>query len=219
RDRGRLPAAQPAPGGDRQRGCGDHQRRPVRHLQMRERGGGPTRRVRAAAFDVRRPLGFSLDAGRHVRRPALRDRTIARRGDPLVATNRRPAISRHPAILSGQPEETGAMLSGNRANGGDHYDVAICGGGLAGLALARQLRLQLPQASVAVVEKLPGPVPEAAFKVGESTTEAGSYYLAETLQLREYLAKHHLFKLGLRFFFGNSRGAFHERPEFGLSDF
>jgi len=111
------------------------------------------------------------------------------------------------------------MLNGNRADGGHDYDVAICGGGLAGLTLARQLRLQLPQASVAVVEKLPGPVPEAAFKVGESTTEAGSYYLAETLQLREYLAKHHLFKLGLRFFFGNSRGAFHERPEFGLSDF
>ena len=52
-----------------------------------------------------------------------------------------------------------------------------------------------------------------------STTEAGAYYLAETLKLRDYLGKHHLYKLGFRFFFGDATRPFQERPEFGLSDF
>jgi flavin-dependent dehydrogenase len=42
------------------------------------------------------------------------------------------------------------------------YDVLICGGGLAGLTLARQLRLELPALSVAVVDRLKRPLPEAA---------------------------------------------------------
>ncbi|TDI12952.1 MAG: NAD(P)/FAD-dependent oxidoreductase, partial [Acidobacteria bacterium] len=98
-------------------------------------------------------------------------------------------------------------------------DVAICGGGLAGLTLARQLKLQLPQVSVAVLDKLQRPLPQAAFKVGEAVTEAAAYYLAETLQLRDYLARAHCYKLGFRFFFGDAQGPFHERPEFGLSKF
>lgn len=98
-------------------------------------------------------------------------------------------------------------------------DVAICGGGLAGLTLARQLKLQLPQVSVAVLDKLQRPLPQAAFKVGEAVTEAAAYYLAETLQLRDYLARAHFYKLGFRFFFGDAQGPFHERPEFGLSKF
>ena len=95
----------------------------------------------------------------------------------------------------------------------------ICGGGLAGLTLARQLNLQMPDLSVVVIEQIDRPLPTAAFKVGESTTEAGAHYLAETLQLKEYLGEHHLYKLGFRFFFGDAEGPFHERPEFGLSDF
>src|SRR2546423_15288163 len=50
-----------------------------------------------------------------------------------------------------------------------HYDVAILGGGLAGLTLAIQLKRQRPDTSVAVLEKRDGPAPLAAFKVGEST--------------------------------------------------
>src|SRR5262245_54861519 len=111
------------------------------------------------------------------------------------------------------------MATGTPAEARHDCDVAICGGGLAGLTMARQLRLQIPGISVAVIERLMGPAPEAAFKVGESTTEAGAYYLAETLKLGDYLAKNHLYKLGFRFFLGDAAGPFHERPEFGLSDF
>ena len=90
---------------------------------------------------------------------------------------------------------------------------------MAGLALARQLKLQLPQISVVLLDKISRPLPEAAFKVGESTTEAGAYYLAEILQLSNYFRQSHLSKLGFRFFFGDARGPFQERPEFGLSEF
>jgi flavin-dependent dehydrogenase len=100
-----------------------------------------------------------------------------------------------------------------------NYEVAICGGGLAGLTLARQLKLQMPDMSIVVLDKLKRPIPAAAFKVGESTTEAGAYYLAETLGLREYLSQKHFYKLGFRFFLGDATGPFQERPEFGLTRF
>ena len=100
-----------------------------------------------------------------------------------------------------------------------HFDVAICGGGLAGLALARQLRLQLPQLSVVVVDKLQSRIPTAAGKVGESTVEAGARYLEHTLGLAAHLRRSHLRKHGLRFFFPASTGRFQDRPEFGVSDF
>jgi len=101
----------------------------------------------------------------------------------------------------------------------DSYDVVICGGGLAGATLARQLKLNLPDISVIVLDRLARPLPEATFKVGESTVEVGAFYLAETLQLRDYLEQYHCHKLGLRFFFGNSRNSFEKRPEVGLSEF
>lgn len=99
------------------------------------------------------------------------------------------------------------------------YDVVICGGGLAGLTLARQLRLKMPEISIAVIDRLVRPLPEAAFKVGESTVELGAYYLAQVLQLPEYFKEKHLPKLGLRFFFGNPQDLFQHRPELGLSKF
>ena len=48
-------------------------------------------------------------------------------------------------------------------------DLTILGGGLAGLSLALQVRQQLPDAKITVLEKRQHPVPEAAHKVGEST--------------------------------------------------
>lgn len=83
------------------------------------------------------------------------------------------------------------------------YDVVICGGGLAGLTLARQLKLQKPDLSIVVLDKMTSPLPEAKFKVGESTVEVGAFYLANTLQLTDYFEEQHLVKLGLRYFFNN----------------
>ena len=99
------------------------------------------------------------------------------------------------------------------------FDVVICGGGLAGLTLARQIRLELPALSVAVIDRLTRPLPEAAFKVGESSIELGTYYLGQVLQLDPYFRKYHLPKLGLRFFMGKSQGPIEERPETGQSIF
>lgn len=94
------------------------------------------------------------------------------------------------------------------------FDVVICGGGLAGLTLARQLRLNHPDLSVAVVEKTARPLPDACHKVGESSVELGSQYL-ERLGLTEYLLDKHIVKFGLRFFPGGGHLPLHERTEIG----
>ena len=60
-------------------------------------------------------------------------------------------------------------------------DVAILGGGLAGLSLAIQLRRRDPDLRVTVLERNVHPVREAAFKVGESTVEIGGHYFAHVL--------------------------------------
>ena len=93
-------------------------------------------------------------------------------------------------------------------------DVVICGGGFAGLLLARQLRQQMPELSVAVIDKMARPLPDAAHKVGESSVELGCQYLEE-LGLKEYLLDQHLVKLGLRFFPGGGELPLHERMEIG----
>ena len=64
-----------------------------------------------------------------------------------------------------------------------HADVAILGGGLAGLSLAIQLRQRDPALAVTVLERREGAAPDAAFKVGESTVEIGAHYLADVLGL------------------------------------
>lgn len=100
-------------------------------------------------------------------------------------------------------------------NGILDFDIVICGGGLAGLTLARQIKLELPELSVAVIDRLTSPLPEAAFKVGESSIELGTYYLGRVLKLEKYFRERHLPKLGLRFFMGNSRARIENRPETG----
>jgi len=86
------------------------------------------------------------------------------------------------------------------------HDLAILGGGLAGLALARQLSREVPDLDLVVLDAGRHPVPEAAFKVGESSVEIGAGYLADTLGLREHLDEQHLKKFGLRCFFGAGEG-------------
>lgn len=100
-----------------------------------------------------------------------------------------------------------------------HFDVVICGGGLAGLTLARQLRLEMPELSLAVIDRLSSPLPEAAFKVGESSVELGTYYFGQVLKLEAYFRTQHLPKLGLRYFFGDALGPLVERPETGTEMF
>jgi flavin-dependent dehydrogenase len=97
------------------------------------------------------------------------------------------------------------------------HDVVICGGGLAGLTLACQLRRELPDLSVVVIDRLARPLPEAAFKVGEATVEVGGFYLSRIVGLESHLDRHQLVKHGLRFFFGDGTGPVEDRPEFGLS--
>jgi len=99
------------------------------------------------------------------------------------------------------------------------YDLIICGGGLAGLALARQVALSDLELSVLVLDPLTRPLPEAAFKIGESTIETGAYYYFDRLQLRDYLEAEHLEKLGLRYFYGGGQGDFAARPEYGVARF
>ncbi len=82
----------------------------------------------------------------------------------------------------------------------ERYDVAILGGGLAGLSLANQLRLARPGTSVLVTDKRAEPAPEAAFKVGESSVEIGAHYYREICGMADHLDEKQLRKLGLRFF-------------------
>jgi flavin-dependent dehydrogenase len=83
----------------------------------------------------------------------------------------------------------------------DNYDVAILGGGLAGLTLALQLKQDRPDTNILVAEKREGPAPEAAFKVGESTVELSCNYFGRVLGLQEHLEQQQIHKCGLRFFF------------------
>ncbi len=81
------------------------------------------------------------------------------------------------------------------------YDVAILGGGMAGLTLAIQLKKGHPETRIIVIEKSRHPVAETAHKVGESTVEIAAYYLRDILGLQEHLQSQQLRKFGLRMFF------------------
>lgn len=103
----------------------------------------------------------------------------------------------------------------------DQYDLVICGGGIAGLCLARQLSMASPNIDIMVIDQLTRPLPDAAFKVGESTIETGACYYGQTLQLADYLQREHLEKLGLRYFYKgpDGNGQIASRPEYGARRF
>ena len=83
----------------------------------------------------------------------------------------------------------------------ERYDVAILGGGLAGLTAALQIKRARPETSVLLLEKRKGPAPLAAFKVGESTLELSAHYFANVLDLHDHLDAEHVHKPALRYFF------------------
>jgi flavin-dependent dehydrogenase len=96
------------------------------------------------------------------------------------------------------------------------YDVAILGGGLAGLTLAIELKLTRPATSVLVLEKREGPAPLAAFKVGESTVPSGAHYFADIVGMKDHLDQHQLRKCGLRYFLpAGDNSDITRRREFG----
>ena len=96
-------------------------------------------------------------------------------------------------------------------------DVAILGGGLAGLTLAIQLRQRNPDISVTVIERRAHPVREAAFKVGESSVEIGAHYFSSVLGFREHLETEQIRKFGFRFFFSEGREDIDRCTELGVS--
>ncbi|NYZ61183.1 NAD(P)/FAD-dependent oxidoreductase [Luteimonas deserti] len=103
------------------------------------------------------------------------------------------------------------------ATGDYRTDVAILGGGLAGLTLALQMRQQQPQLQVTVIERRAHPVREAAHKVGESSVEIGAHYFAEVLGLREHLDAEQIRKFGFRFFFSDRSAEVDRCTELGVS--
>ena len=106
--------------------------------------------------------------------------------------------------LSSRPVPSQGVQPTAEAGDEARCDVAIIGGGLGGLTLGIQLLIRDPSLSVHVMERAAHPAPIAAFKVGESTTENGAYYLSQTLGLRDLLEQTQLRKMGLRYFFNDS---------------
>lgn len=98
----------------------------------------------------------------------------------------------------------------------DQVDVAVLGGGLAGLCLALQLKRAEPHRSVTVFERKKHPVPEAAHKVGESSVEIGAYYFDTVLGLRQHLQDKQIRKFGFRFFFSEGESDLSKVLEIGV---
>jgi flavin-dependent dehydrogenase len=110
-------------------------------------------------------------------------------------------------------------MSGVNGAGGD-FHVLIAGGGLAGLTLARQLRLESPHLRVFVAEKRAHPAPEAAYKVGESSVEIAAHYFHTRLDLAAHLRERQLDKFGLRYFYPSADNRrIEERFELGPTSF
>jgi 2-polyprenyl-6-methoxyphenol hydroxylase-like FAD-dependent oxidoreductase len=112
------------------------------------------------------------------------------------------------------------MAQGKLIDGAPSYDVAILGGGLAGLTLALQLKRHRPQIDVFVAERRAGEAPLAAFKVGESSVEIAADYFVRQCGLEDHLRDGQLLKAGLRFFFpADGNEDITQRVEWGDRDF
>jgi flavin-dependent dehydrogenase len=79
------------------------------------------------------------------------------------------------------------------------YDVVIMGAGFAGLCQARHLMLKIPNINIALIDPLPEQRTDKDLKIGESTIEIASLFLAKELGLHDYLIENHAPKQGLNF--------------------
>ncbi len=79
----------------------------------------------------------------------------------------------------------------------DAYDVVVVGGAFSGAAFATLLRRWLPESRLLLVER------SEAFghRVGEATVEVSGCFLHRVLRLNDHLARQHLPKHGLRYWF------------------
>jgi flavin-dependent dehydrogenase len=77
------------------------------------------------------------------------------------------------------------------------YDVAIIGGGKAGLTLARHLLLYTNK-TVLLLDKR-SDLPGSSQKVGESLVQSSAFYLGKVLDLQDHLLVEHYLKYNLRF--------------------
>jgi 2-polyprenyl-6-methoxyphenol hydroxylase-like FAD-dependent oxidoreductase len=84
------------------------------------------------------------------------------------------------------------------------WDVLIIGGGLAGLALARQLLLASDKRVLLLDRK---PLPPTRQKVGEATVQMSGYYYSRVLEMEEHLLRHHYMKYNLRFYWKGATGS------------
>jgi flavin-dependent dehydrogenase len=99
------------------------------------------------------------------------------------------------------------MLARIMAGEAAEFEVAILGGGLAAQCLARHLRRVGITGSIVVIDRGPLPIPATTLKLGESSVEAGAWYLGQRLGLHEQLLAEHEMKFGLRFFFSAGNNA------------
>ena len=81
----------------------------------------------------------------------------------------------------------------------DAYDVVVVGGSFSGAGFATLLRRWRPDCRLLVVERA------AAFthRAGEATVEMSSCFLHRVLRLNDHLAREHLPKHGLRYWFSD----------------
>ncbi|MDX1631286.1 MAG: tryptophan 7-halogenase, partial [Thermoanaerobaculia bacterium] len=97
----------------------------------------------------------------------------------------------------------------------DPYDVVVIGGAFSGSSAALLLRRWNPDARILVVERT------EAFdrKVGEATVEISAFFLHRVLGLHELLAREHLPKHGLRYWFHRDQeSTLEEMSEAGPSE-
>ncbi len=85
----------------------------------------------------------------------------------------------------------------------ERYDVVVIGGAFAGASLATLLGRWRPQTKILVVERSE----RFSRKVGEATVEVSALFLARVLRLYDVLAREHLPKHGLRFWFASGPDA------------